>query len=373
MTLCFFSIGALYFYFAFLKEENLKRKCVWSVFIFLLLGLSILVKGPVGLIYFGIPVFTWTLLGQHWKTLKYHAWFLGLVVFLLVTVPFFIKVEQSMPGFTEYFFYRENFLRFITKNYGDLYSGASHKVPHGVAIPMTMLVCLPWLFLPIYNLLANLKRSKNINLDAKTTSADSQPIRKRIFIAIHSFCDTPESLFPVGVISLTLFWSISSHLMLYYLVLLVPLFATWCASYMNKLDIKFSSIAKIAVVIMTLQLIAYFPTTYFADYKKSSKTVVAEAVRLLDESNDKSKIMFVRRVPYSAYFYATNRIIPHTEESLETSVKHGVEEKCAIFISRTKYVKKAGLRDFVKKAKLANFGEWTIIIPSVPDQEQRGR
>ncbi|NOY76094.1 MAG: phospholipid carrier-dependent glycosyltransferase, partial [Kiritimatiellaeota bacterium] len=147
-ALSLFSMGAVFFYYAFLKEKQSGTKKLWSVLVFTFLGLAFITKGPVGIVYFGVPVFFWTLISGSWATLRNHAWFLGGSIFLLITVPCFLLMEKAMPGFLDYFFIHENLLRYTTKNYGDLYSGTKHTLPWGTAIPLTFVACLPWALAP---------------------------------------------------------------------------------------------------------------------------------------------------------------------------------------------------------------------------------
>jgi len=109
-ALTLFSIGAIFFYYAYLSEKKLRIRKTWSRLVFLFLGFAFITKGPVGLVYFGIPVFFWTLLSGKWATLKRHAWITGSVLFLAITVPCFYCMEKPMPGFIKYFFINETII-----------------------------------------------------------------------------------------------------------------------------------------------------------------------------------------------------------------------------------------------------------------------
>jgi 4-amino-4-deoxy-L-arabinose transferase-like glycosyltransferase len=83
----------------------------------------------------------------------------------LITAPWFILAEIYSPRFLKYFFVNENFLRFISPNYGDLY-GSGHKKPIGTIWLYLVGGFAPWSFLLPYLLWSS--KSKNINMFIKT-------------------------------------------------------------------------------------------------------------------------------------------------------------------------------------------------------------
>ena len=90
--------------------------------VFALLGLGMLVKGPVALVLFGLPVFLDACANRRFALLARHDWIGGPLVFLLLTAPWYVLMEQQTPGFLKYFFLHENLLRFLVHDYGDTQS-----------------------------------------------------------------------------------------------------------------------------------------------------------------------------------------------------------------------------------------------------------
>jgi len=329
--LCFFSIGAIFLYFGFMKEKNQKKKKILSLGIFLFLALGILTKGPVALIFFGLPVFTYTVLNADFSPLKKVTWFTGIPLFLLISLPWFILAEKHTPGYLHYFFINENFMRFVSPDKSlDLYSAISHAVPKGTAVAYTLLVCLPWtLFLPLFY---SIKKGKATAL-IEALKAEWKRIRTNLFKK-EAF-----SLFTSGLVSVTLFWCISSHLMPYYMVLLVPLFSVYAAEIFRKYNFKIEYILKISALLLILYLIAYIPGYIFVDRNKSTKYITQKAVKILKDEKLSGKIVFVRRVKYSTHFYGGAVILPHEKESVINSFKNHYSIN-NLFVMKSKYLKR---------------------------------
>lgn len=91
-----FSIGAVFLYYAFISENSRKLQKIYTLFIFVFLGLGFLTKGPVALLLFGLPVFV--------RCMEYSSYFYG---GHLIFPHGKEKVEES--------------LRHHSKNYEDLF------------------------------------------------------------------------------------------------------------------------------------------------------------------------------------------------------------------------------------------------------------
>lgn len=128
--------------FAFATVSDDKKKVSGYLF-FLFSALAFLTKGPVGLVIIGAPLFFWLFAKDSRRTFPRLPWIGGTVLFLLIATPWFLACERANPGFLRYFFVQENFLRFISKDYGDRF-GTGHVYPRGSAIWMALVGLLPW-------------------------------------------------------------------------------------------------------------------------------------------------------------------------------------------------------------------------------------
>jgi hypothetical protein len=248
-------------------------------------------------------------------------------------------------------------MRFVSPDKSlDLYSAISHAVPKGTAIGYTLLVCLPWtLFLPLFY---SIKKGKVTAL-FEALKAELKRIKTNLFKK-ESF-----SLFTSGLVSITLFWCISSHLMPYYMVLTVPLFSVYAAELFRKYNFKLEYILKISALLLFLYLIAYIPGFIFVDRYKSTKYITQKAVEILKDENISGKIVFVRRVKYSTYFYGGDLIVPHEKESVIDSFKKHFNIN-NLFVMKSKYWKR--LPETVSKNLLILYKDkyWIIVKPKAP-------
>jgi len=108
------------------------RSPLWRYGFFVAIGLGMLAKGPVVLLYGGLPIALWTLwqrrLGIAWSSLP---WITGTVLAALICVPWYVAAERATPGFINYFLLGEHVMRFVQPGWrGDLY-GTAHAEPMG--------------------------------------------------------------------------------------------------------------------------------------------------------------------------------------------------------------------------------------------------
>lgn len=120
-----------------------KRGWRWGPFIGLIIGL--LAKGPLTLILLGTPVFFWALWSRGWKTLFTELpWGRGLLLTVVITLPWYIAAELKTPGFLDYFIVGEHIKRFLDPGWaGDLY-GSAHSQPHGMIWLHFIGATFPW-------------------------------------------------------------------------------------------------------------------------------------------------------------------------------------------------------------------------------------
>jgi len=115
----------------------------WGLSIFLWLAFGFLTKGPVAIVLVAAPIGLWTIFAGSWRRIWSLPWFSGTVLFLTLVVPWFALAERATPGFLNYFFYEENFRRFLTEDYLDRY-GSGHRHMYGMAWGMLAIAFLPW-------------------------------------------------------------------------------------------------------------------------------------------------------------------------------------------------------------------------------------
>lgn len=127
--------------FALFSADRTKR--LPGLLFFLFVGLGLLAKGPVVLVLVFLPVAAWSVWTRQAGTVRALPWFLGIPVVLLVAAPWYILAERKTPGFWNYFFIHEHILRYLKKEYGDLY-GHGHVSPYGLIWLLGFASFLPW-------------------------------------------------------------------------------------------------------------------------------------------------------------------------------------------------------------------------------------
>ncbi|MEZ9823055.1 ArnT family glycosyltransferase [Shewanella sp. 10N.286.45.A1] len=126
----------------------------WGYFGFIGLAIGLLAKGPVALVIFAIGTGLWLL----WQYGVFRPWKLlwqrtplvsGLLLMLVIALPWYVLAENATPGFLNYFIVGEHWSRFVDSGWqGDLY-GSAHDQTRGTIWLYFLGAALPWsAFLP---------------------------------------------------------------------------------------------------------------------------------------------------------------------------------------------------------------------------------
>ncbi|MDO8413087.1 MAG: glycosyltransferase family 39 protein [Gallionellaceae bacterium] len=127
-----------------------RRNWMWLAWI--ALGLAVLSKGLIGLVLPGAALVVYAVLQRDWGLWKRLHLVTGLLLFLLVTVPWFILVMKANPEFFQRFFIYEHYTRFTTKELG-------RYEPWYYFIPIVLAGILPWTLLMFDTVLRTWKGS----------------------------------------------------------------------------------------------------------------------------------------------------------------------------------------------------------------------
>jgi len=110
----------------------------WYMF-YLFSALAVLTKGLIGIVFPGGIIFFYLLLGNRWHLLGRMRLASGLLLFLAVTVPWFVAVSLRNPDFARFFFIHEHFERFTSTVHG-------RYQPFWYFVPVLAGTMLPWSF-----------------------------------------------------------------------------------------------------------------------------------------------------------------------------------------------------------------------------------
>lgn len=300
MALAFCVCSAVFAYMLFDRESVHRNRKLASLGFFAALALGMLVKGPVALVMAGMPVFLFVLLGNRWRDLRDHAWFLGFAVFFLIAAPWYVLMQRANPDFLYYFFVNENFKRFLFKDYGDQY-GAGREFFRGMAFVWFLLSNMPVILLLLYPACSRDGRRKLADVWRKRSLANDLPL--------------------LGVLSITLFWCLTSRVLITYVLPTVPFFAAFLADRLTAWGFTdragFRKTLHAALPAVWCIAGAGFVALPFVGDHWVDK-MPGGFYRKVAELAPDGQLYFYREVPYSAYFYFGDRVIPHAKVGRET-------------------------------------------------------
>ncbi|MDR0775199.1 MAG: glycosyltransferase family 39 protein [Azonexus sp.] len=124
----------------------------WMWLAWIALALAMLSKGLMGPVLPGAALFLYCVFQRDWSVWKRMHWGIGLLLFLLVSAPWFYLVMQANPEFFQKFFIYEHWTRFTTKEL-DRYQ------PWHYFIPILLFGMLPWTLLMFDTVLRAWKNS----------------------------------------------------------------------------------------------------------------------------------------------------------------------------------------------------------------------
>ena len=306
MALAFCVCSAVFAYMLFDRESVRRNKKLASIGFFAALGLGMIVKGPVALVMAGLPILFFVLLGNRWRDLRNHAWILGFAVFFLIAAPWYVLMQRANPDFLEYFFVNENFKRFLFKEYGDRF-GEGREFFRGMAVVWFLFSNLPVVLLVLFPASSRDGRRKLADACRKKSLADDLPM--------------------LGFVAITLFWCLTSRVLIYYVLPTVPFFAAWLADRMTGWGYAdragFRKTLRIALPVVWCIGGMVFASLRVVGESWSDRMpgeFYKKAAALVPDG----QFYFYREVPYSAYFYlgdldgrndsAPHRVVRHPNE-----------------------------------------------------------
>src|SRR5450759_3108756 len=109
----------------------------WLLAFYLFAGLGTLAKGPVAVLLAGLIVRVFAALRHAGRLILRTLWPAGILLYLAVTLPWFVAVQRANPEFFRVFFLQHNVERFSTNLY-------HHVQPFWFYLPVALLALVPW-------------------------------------------------------------------------------------------------------------------------------------------------------------------------------------------------------------------------------------
>ncbi len=260
----------------------------WARIGFFFLGLSLLAKGPIGLMIPCASLGLFVLLSNQWGKLWKIPWGTGLLVMLLVATPWYLLMEQRSPGFLNYFLLEENFNRLISSNLV-LRHGTAHETFRGVGLLCFIVATVPWIFIFPWMV-------KRVGWKALLPQQVSGVARNRELFLL---CWFLGPLIP---------FAIGKQVLPYYLLPLTSGFILWFVAVAKRLELLRPSglvlTASVSTLIVSIGMMVMGPL--FLNEKRSSKAIIEELVEDLGDAH--TTITFANRIPDSAHFYMASDV-----------------------------------------------------------------
>lgn len=133
MALTFF-VDACFVAFYFFERTEKKKYLLWF---YVAMALGMLTKGLIAIVFpFGI-IFIYALLTRRPSLFKKLFYLPGILLFLVIALPWYILVSLKNPDFFYFFFICQHFLRFTTKMYNRFH-------PWYYFVPVLLAGFMPW-------------------------------------------------------------------------------------------------------------------------------------------------------------------------------------------------------------------------------------
>lgn len=266
------------------KQRQRER---WLLFVGL--GLGLLAKGPVAWVLTGVPIVLWALVTRNivstWRGLP---WLRGLLLALLIGLPWYALAEIHSPGFLNYFIIGEHWHRFVISGWkGDLY-GHAHAFPRGTIWLFAFTAMLPW---PVLLLFAIRGRRRALEVAAV------DPAKRRLNIYLLFWGITP-----------CLFFTTAGNILWTYMLPAVPalvmLGAVWLARDVRQQRVD--AIVTAGLMVTGCIMIGYLLNLQHADRldSKTTKHLVSDYMSM--KQHDEA-LIFVGSRPFSADFYSAGK------------------------------------------------------------------
>lgn len=341
--------GSVVAYMFFTGRDPSPLKKGYSILFFASLGIGMMIKGPIALVLPGLPIFFFILINHRWKEFKDHSWIIGPIVFLCIVTPWYWVMSNRYPDFLRYFLLHENLERFVLKEYGDRF-GAGRETFIGISFLWFFLINTTTCFLIFLPLFKKKER--------------------RLLWAKEIFSDPLEGMSLLFLLTNTIFLSISSRIMLAYLLPTVPFFCIYLTcrlealGYFKKVGfvryLQGAFVGLLVLIPLSMGIAAYCAQVVSAHLPEPFYQKVAEFIQK-DPELQKHKLYFVARTPYSAEFYLKEKVRNHSNETEQESL-----DKCGedLLLIADQYRKQITIP--ANRTLLLQYYQWSLYAPPVP-------
>lgn len=272
-----YTLAMISFYKAYQGQNSKINGCIF----FFALALGMLSKGPIAIVLVCVALCIWGLAHRNF----YHLfsclpWSLGILVFLLISLPWYVLAEINTPGFLNYFIVGEHFERFVVSGWkGDMY-GSAHQKPRGSIWFLWLIAAFPWSFLIIINIIQHTVKYKHLWITKQCN-------------------DNIYSYLTCWMFAPVIFFSFSGNILAAYVLPGIPAMA-----------ILLSLITRLNRFILLLCFISISLMVSLSAVKLSNRIQITSEVELIGSDAEKfadHSLYYYEIRPYSARFYSRGK------------------------------------------------------------------
>lgn len=140
--------------------ESRSRKWLITAYAFVALGM--LAKGPVAPFLAAVVIGVFALFRRSWSVMRDSFSLPGILVFLVIGLPWFILVQLRNPQFFRVFVLEHNLARFGTNMF-------HHPEPFWYYVPVTLIAWVPWMVFVVAAVVAVFRRNRDEEADPLNT------------------------------------------------------------------------------------------------------------------------------------------------------------------------------------------------------------
>ncbi len=213
--------GSLLAFLLGVNEPVTFRRNIYFLSMYALAALATLTKGLIGILFPGMIIFLWLCCMQEWRILKQCCLITGLVLFLLIAVPWHLMVQNRNPEFFQFYFIDQHVLRYFT-NY------AQRRQPLWFFPTVVVAGFFPWVCFLVASLAIQCRKNFTIAGWRQSLSQlwrQRQQYRNLCFVIIWA-------------VSITVFFTFSKSLLIAYALPVMPPLAILVALYLSSVGEK---------------------------------------------------------------------------------------------------------------------------------------
>jgi len=287
----FLTLGSTLSFVSFIIVLKEKER-YWGYLFFVGLSIGLLSKGPLILVLTGGTIGLWLLFStKRWRVFKLYPWVSGIILMLVLTLPWYIMAELKTPGFLNYYIIGEHFYRFIDPGWtGDKY-GIAHKRDHGTIWIYWIAASLPWGLIALSTLLKKMFMPKPFKkLGEELTKEDI-------------------SFYVIWAIFPMLFFTFAGNILWTYVLPALPALAILLALYINREEKPLTQKYRALLIstVLFVPLIATIGVTYVSKDDNALPTEKFLIKEYFNVSNGKNPIYYISNKSLSMRFYSKGK------------------------------------------------------------------